>query len=129
MIWYKGINIFPSAIETVVRSFDELSDAFEIVLDQKGTVQTLTVRAEVKAQVEQSVYETLGRRLSGKLQDTECAWFAPYVELKGFECKKCGKDTMVMLTGKRKPTICPECDSKRLAKHIQEFEEMAASAA
>jgi phenylacetate-CoA ligase len=51
MIWYKGVNIFPSAIESVVRNFETLSDEYEIVLDQKGERQSLTVRVEVESQL------------------------------------------------------------------------------
>ena len=36
MIWYKGINIFPSSVEAVVRGYGELTDEFEIVLEQDG---------------------------------------------------------------------------------------------
>jgi phenylacetate-CoA ligase len=46
MIWFKGINIFPSAVEAVVRGFNELSNEFEIVLDQQEQSQSLLVRAE-----------------------------------------------------------------------------------
>jgi len=67
MVWYKGINIFPTAVEAVVRSFDELSNEFEIVLDQKGTAQTLTIRAEVMPQVSPGDYGGLSQQLSNKL--------------------------------------------------------------
>lgn len=65
--------------------------------------------------------------LSGKLKNTKCSWFRPYIELP-FDCPKCEKDTMLMLTGKGKPNLCKECDAKRLAKHVAEFEEVAAAA-
>lgn len=67
MIWYKGINIFPSAIETVVRSFRELSEEYEIVVEQVGEVQALTVRAEVVPQVVRSDYDKLSHQLEDKL--------------------------------------------------------------
>ena len=67
MVWYKGINIFPTAVEAVVRSFDELSNEFEIVLDQKGTAQTLTIRAEVIPQVAPDDYGRLGQQLGNRL--------------------------------------------------------------
>jgi phenylacetate-CoA ligase len=67
MIWYKGINIFPSAVEAVVRVFDELSNEFEIVLDQEGASQTLTVRAEVAAGYPSDRYDELENRLEEEL--------------------------------------------------------------
>ncbi len=73
MIWYKGINIFPSSVEAVVRDFRELSDEFEIVLRQEGETQTLTVRveavsgltAEDRERVEQKVSQRLLEALEG----------------------------------------------------------------
>ncbi|HET6891502.1 MAG TPA: hypothetical protein VFH31_10400 [Pyrinomonadaceae bacterium] len=62
--------------------------------------------------------------LSGKLRNTKCTWFRPYIELP-FECSKCGKDSMVMLTGKGKPRLCKNCDAKRLERHVTEFESVA----
>lgn len=61
--------------------------------------------------------------LAGKLLNTKCTWFSPYIELP-FKCLKCGKDTTLMLTGKGKRDLCKECDSKRLEKHIKDFEKI-----
>ena len=66
--------------------------------------------------------------LSGRLKNTKCTWFRPYIEAT-FECSKCGEHTLVMLTGKGKPNLCKECDGKRLERHIAEFERIAANAA
>jgi len=68
MIWFKGMNLFPSAVEAIVRGFPDLSNEFEIVLDAKGVVQTLTVRAEATLKVPKSEYEGLGRRLFEELK-------------------------------------------------------------
>ena len=69
MVWYKGINIFPSAVEAVVRGLNELSNEFEIVLDQDGATQTLTVRAEVLASCPTDRHEELKMRLEEKLME------------------------------------------------------------
>lgn len=63
-------------------------------------------------------------RLAGILSETSCIWFKPYISISFACCKKCGKETIVMLTGKRKPSICRKCDKKRLNKHVAEFEEI-----
>lgn len=63
--------------------------------------------------------------LSQRLSSTECTWFKPYVEMKHMECNKCRKTTMVVLTGKRKPTICGLCDKQVLEKHIREWNKFA----
>ena len=46
MIWYRGVNVYPAAIEQVVRAFRELSDEFQVVL--RGTVERpeLVIRVE-----------------------------------------------------------------------------------
>ncbi|MDX1434662.1 MAG: hypothetical protein R3286_19630 [Gammaproteobacteria bacterium] len=67
--------------------------------------------------------------LSQRLIGAECTWFEPYVTLPHMPCKKCGQRTMVMLTGKRKPTLCSRCNSKRLEKHVLEWNELAGSTA
>lgn len=61
--------------------------------------------------------------LSQKLANTECTWFRPYVEMKHRPCAKCEQQTMVMLTGKRKPILCRQCDRRRLENHIREWNE------
>jgi phenylacetate-CoA ligase len=69
MIWYKGINIFPSAIENVVRSFNELGNEYEIILDEEGFTQTLTIRCEAKLEVPKDKVGELGKRVASKVQD------------------------------------------------------------
>ncbi len=46
MIWYRGANIFPSAIEAAVRSVPQLGCEYQIELAGKGDLPTLLVRAE-----------------------------------------------------------------------------------
>lgn len=62
--------------------------------------------------------------LSARLPDTTCRWFAPYYALKdsgiGY-CKGCGGDSMVMLTGKGKPSLCLACDKPQVEKHVALF--------
>ena len=33
MIWYRGVNFFPSAVENIVRRHEQLSPEYRIVLD------------------------------------------------------------------------------------------------
>jgi phenylacetate-CoA ligase len=69
MIWYKGINIFPSAIENVVRGFMELGNEYEIVLDEKESTQTLTIRCEATSEVSRATYGKLAQQIASKVQD------------------------------------------------------------
>ena len=67
--------------------------------------------------------------LSEKLGTTECAWFRPYSDMKHMACKRCKRATMVMLTGKRKPTLCTQCDKKALDKHFRDWHDFTGKAA
>jgi phenylacetate-CoA ligase len=51
MIWIRGMNVFPSAIEAVVRGFDALGDEYEIVVEGAGALPSLRVRVERKPAV------------------------------------------------------------------------------
>jgi phenylacetate-coenzyme A ligase PaaK-like adenylate-forming protein len=52
MIWLRGMNVFPSSIETVVRGFPELDDEYEIVVDERSGLPALRVRVELRAETE-----------------------------------------------------------------------------
>ena len=69
MIWFKGVNIFPSAIEAVLRKFEILKDEFEIVLDQINEKQYLTVMVEVSQKVSKGEYEGVTKKLEKKLAE------------------------------------------------------------
>jgi phenylacetate-CoA ligase len=69
MIWYKGINIFPSAIENVVRGFNVLGNEYEIVLDEEGFTQTLAIRCEARPEVPKEKYGELATQVAIKVQD------------------------------------------------------------
>lgn len=64
--------------------------------------------------------------LSRKLATTECTWFRPYIEMKHMLCKKCSGATMQLLTGKRKATLCSQCDKNALEQQVHEWNAIAA---
>jgi hypothetical protein len=66
--------------------------------------------------------------LSQKLATTACTWFQPYVEMKHMACKQCSRATMLLLTGKRKPALCSQCDKTALEKHVHDWNAIAAKA-
>lgn len=49
MIWYRGANIYPSAIEAAVRSLPELSAEYQVEISDEGALPRLTVRAEASS--------------------------------------------------------------------------------
>jgi phenylacetate-CoA ligase len=48
MLWVRGVNVFPSAVESVVRGFVELGDEYEIVLEEHDALPKLRIRVELK---------------------------------------------------------------------------------
>ncbi len=65
--------------------------------------------------------------LSTRLTKTKCTWFMPYIDLEYSACKKCGKNKMVMLSGRGTSSLCKACDSTKLARHIEKFNNAANS--
>jgi phenylacetate-CoA ligase len=61
MIWFRGVNVFPSAVEAVVRSFEELGHQYQIVVEGDRALPTMTVRVEVTPAFSASA--DLGNRL------------------------------------------------------------------
>ena len=47
MLKIRGVNVFPSQIEEVILSFDELGPHYEIVLERDGYLDKMTVRVEL----------------------------------------------------------------------------------
>jgi phenylacetate-CoA ligase len=75
MLIIRGANIYPSAVETVLRQCDGLGPEFEILVDTKGTMDEMTVRVELAGDVPRDGEEVRGRiradaeaRLSRSLQ-------------------------------------------------------------
>jgi hypothetical protein len=64
-------------------------------------------------------------RLAAALPTTEGRGLVPYVEIKGVGfCKKC-KGQQVLLNGaphRGRKWVCPKCDAKKLAEHVQAWE-------
>lgn len=62
--------------------------------------------------------------LAAALPDVTSDWTKPCLDLShlGIRCKKCRKHAMVMLSGKGRGTICPECDAAKLQKQLAAFQ-------
>ena len=48
MLTVRGLNLFPSALEEIIRGFEELADEFQIVLERRGALDELIVIAETR---------------------------------------------------------------------------------
>jgi phenylacetate-CoA ligase len=47
MLIIRGANIYPSAVETVLRQCEGLGAEFQMVVDKRGTMDEMTVRVEL----------------------------------------------------------------------------------
>jgi len=75
MIWLRGANVFPSAIEAVVRSIPELSPEYQIEIAGDSALATMTVRAEalhagMPASESAALRERLAAALKGSIRVT-----------------------------------------------------------
>lgn len=69
MLKIRGVNVFPSQIEEVILSIEELGPHYEIVLERDGYLDKLTVKVEL-AQITDSfsTLETVSKTLKNKLK-------------------------------------------------------------
>ena len=69
MLKIRGVNVFPSQIEEVILSFDELGPHYEIVVEREGYTDKLTVKVELNHPTDSfTVLENLAKKVSGKLK-------------------------------------------------------------
>ena len=47
MIIIRGVNVFPSQIESVIMKIDEVAPHYQLVVDREGTLDKLTVMVEI----------------------------------------------------------------------------------
>ena len=69
MLKIRGVNVFPSQIEEVILSVDELGPHYEIILERDGYLDKLTVKVEL-AQITDSfsVLEKISKTVKDKLK-------------------------------------------------------------
>ncbi|MEI7624815.1 MAG: phenylacetate--CoA ligase family protein [Actinomycetota bacterium] len=79
MLIIRGANIYPSAVETVLRQVDGLGPEFEILVDKRGSMDEITVRVELTetrarelehspADAREQIAKDVEHRLKGALQ-------------------------------------------------------------
>lgn len=59
MIWYRGVNFFPSAVESALRGLPIRIGEYRIVLDHSAAVPEMTVELEVDSGAREGVRETV----------------------------------------------------------------------
>ncbi len=69
MLKVRGVNVFPSQIEEVVFSFNELGPHYEIIVEREGYSDKLTVRVElIKATDSFKDIDLLNKKISNKIK-------------------------------------------------------------
>lgn len=70
MIWYRGANFFPSAVENIIRGYAELSPEYRIVIDDDpGGLPSVTIQVEARMpeQAGEALHERIRAALHGGL--------------------------------------------------------------
>lgn len=74
MLIVRGVNLFPTAVEDVVRSHEGVSNEYVLVVDDRmrdpntGFLRGITLRIEAPGSEKEQIARTLGERLREKLQ-------------------------------------------------------------
>ena len=69
MLKIRGVNVFPSQIEEVILSIDELGPHYEIILEREGYLDKLTVKVELAHSTDSfPVLERISKEVRNKLK-------------------------------------------------------------
>ncbi len=99
MLIIRGVNVFPSQIETVLLEMSETEPHYLLIVEREGTLDTLKVMVEVQEQFfsdEIKQLEALRKKIAQKIQST----LGVYAEIKLVEPK-----TIERTAGKAKRVI------------------------
>lgn len=72
MLIIRGVNVFPSQIESVLMGIDEVEPHYQLVVDRKGKLDTLTVLVEVEERLfsdEVKVLQNLEIKISKNIKE------------------------------------------------------------
>jgi phenylacetate-CoA ligase len=70
MVIVRGVNLFPTQVESVVLRVPGLSPHFELLLTRPGRLDELTVRVEARPAVATTAYPSLADRLAARVKDS-----------------------------------------------------------
>jgi phenylacetate-CoA ligase len=68
MFVIRGENVYPSAVENVIRGIQGLGDEFRIVITREKSMDEMTVQAERSPQADPAIIPELKSRLAGELK-------------------------------------------------------------
>ena len=73
MLIIRGVNVFPSQIEHVLMSIEEVEPHYQIIIDKQGALDIMEVQVEVSEEIfsdEIKVLESLAKRIEQELKET-----------------------------------------------------------
>jgi phenylacetate-CoA ligase len=72
MLIIRGVNVYPSQIESVLMNIDGVEPHYMLIVDREGTLDTLEVQVEVNEQTfsdEIKILQGLSRRIEKEIKD------------------------------------------------------------
>lgn len=69
MLIIRGVNVFPSEVETVILNERELAPHYQLIVEKKGMLDVLTVKAELVKEGSAEEINALTRHLEKKLKE------------------------------------------------------------
>ena len=72
MLIIRGVNVFPSQVEHVLMSIEDVEPHYQIVVEREGNLDTMTVQVEVSEKIfsdEIRVLENLSRTIEAEIKD------------------------------------------------------------
>jgi len=73
MLIIRGVNVFPSQIESVIMTIEGIEPHYQLIVDRQGTLDTLEVQVEVNEKIfsdEVKVLENLEKRVEKSIKET-----------------------------------------------------------
>ncbi|HKM99682.1 MAG TPA: AMP-binding protein [Candidatus Binataceae bacterium] len=67
MLNIRGLKLFPSVVEEIVRGIDALGDEFQIVLETEGVLDAFTIVTETRIRVNDGALTTIARHLEAEV--------------------------------------------------------------
>ena len=71
MLKIRGVNVFPSQIEEIILSVEEIGPHYEIIVEREGYLDKLTIKVELLHATDSfAVLERIAGKIRGKLKTT-----------------------------------------------------------
>ena len=86
MVWIRGVNVYPSAIENIVRGFPEVTE-FAVDIYRQGEMDDMKIRIELNGGESGPISEAIAREVRHILSIRAGVQTVPYNTLPRFELK------------------------------------------